>query len=524
MQQQVADGAAERIPAAHAMQEIELGRQFGAERGGSLAPADDEQRGADMDGERGGEQHGAATCDEKGGDQHRRRDIGRRRPVGMRARQEADHQHHRQGRQRKDGQQARALVGEAARKDHEDDKKGAEEKRPEDTELGRQEFEERLRMQQRSGEVGVGLGVLVADEAVRRIPQQIGQIDQMGDRRRASEAQEVPPLVANGEHQDERREQPVLHRVFGEQADPGGDADDDPPAPSRTLARANEGIERDRPAQHQRHVGRHDGGGQRHRRQGRIEHGGPAGGSGIVKPPGDRVDDEPGRHVKQRRGDANGELVLAEDRCRQRDDPGQQWRLREIAERQMARPQPVLRLVGIKIDRIAGEPNEARRGDGKQRVGGDALVVSLAHRRAGHRRAGHRRAGHRRAGHRRAGHRRAGHRRAAHRRAGHRRAGHRRAGHRRVGRHRVGRERGAVGCRVRRDHGAAQTIGDSARPPPDFGRDRVSGRRHVQRWEGFSGRGRCPFEARFSITGESAGELIVGNHACQAASQSIRLF
>jgi len=104
----------------------------------------------------------------------------------------------------------------------------------------------------------------VAGKAVHRIPDEVRQIDDKGERGGRKEIGQIPALVAKGDHQEQRREQPIGHREFGEQADPGGDADDDPPAPRRVvlLASPDEGVERDGPAQHERHVGRHDRGGQ----------------------------------------------------------------------------------------------------------------------------------------------------------------------------------------------------------------------------------------------------------------------
>ena len=153
----------------------------------------------------------------------------------------------------------------------------------------------------------------------------------------------MPPLARNQQHEAERRDQPVDHRVFREQPEPGGDPDRDPPRrdpPARPIriARPDEGVERRRPARQQRGVGRDDVSGQRHAGRRQIGERRPEPDPAVIEPRSDRID-EPGRDGVQQRGrQADRELAVAECAGRQRDQPGDQRRLRVVAEAPGAAP------------------------------------------------------------------------------------------------------------------------------------------------------------------------------------------
>ena len=110
--------------------------------------------------------------------QHRRRDIGRRGPVGLGARQQADHEHHRQRRQGEEGEQRRAPVAEdAARLRHHT--RSAPRTAAART---RRTASRRIRRKwpgwnSEPVERGVVGGMVIAGEAVRQVPREIGRID-----------------------------------------------------------------------------------------------------------------------------------------------------------------------------------------------------------------------------------------------------------------------------------------------------------------------------------------------------------
>ena len=107
-----------------------------------------------------------------GDNQHCRRDISRRRPVGMGARQQADAEHHPQGRQGKGGEQAGARFGQAA-PCRDQQYQAGKQQWPEHAELRGKKFDKGVRVEQRSAQRGIVSRVEVADKAVAPIPPEI---------------------------------------------------------------------------------------------------------------------------------------------------------------------------------------------------------------------------------------------------------------------------------------------------------------------------------------------------------------
>ncbi len=163
---------------------------------------------------------------------------------------------------------------------------------------------------------------------------------------------------ADQQHETQRRDHPIGHRVFGQEAEPGRGPDGEPPAPAALRPHPDERVERRRPAQHQRRVGRHDEGRDRYSRQARIGERRPQPDAAIVKPRADRIKEDGGPGMQQRRRQPDRKLAVAKEGGRQRDQPRDQRRLRVIAEGQVLRPEPVLRLVGVKIGRLQPQPHE----------------------------------------------------------------------------------------------------------------------------------------------------------------------
>jgi len=89
---------AKPIPAAQAVQRIVFRRHFDADRGQRIRHAERHQSRRQIERHRCGQPVPPAAAEDPGRQQHDERDIGRRRPVWLRPRQEADGQHHRQGR------------------------------------------------------------------------------------------------------------------------------------------------------------------------------------------------------------------------------------------------------------------------------------------------------------------------------------------------------------------------------------------------------------------------------------------
>jgi hypothetical protein len=84
------------------------------------------------------------------------------------------------------------------------------------------------------------------------------------------------------------------------------------------------------------------------------------------------MQEQAGRHVEQRGRDLHRQVRLAEDVGRGPDQPGDHRRLGIIAELEFLRPDPVLRLVRIEIDRLTREPQQAQERDDADRQQGDA--------------------------------------------------------------------------------------------------------------------------------------------------------
>ncbi len=190
-------------------------------------------------------------------------------------------------------------------------------------------------------------------------------------------------LVAEQKKVKQRRQQPIGHGVFRQQSHARRRAHRPPPAPAARLARADEGVKRQRPGQQQRRIGRN------HRRRNRnpgqcgIGQGGPESGARIVKPLGHGEHRQRRGEMEERRREAHRRLAVAERVCRQRDQPRHQRRLGVVAPGRVQRPQPVLRLVGIKVGAAMDQPQQPRQchgEDGIERVAPVAHIRRRIHR------------------------------------------------------------------------------------------------------------------------------------------------
>ena len=206
------------------------------------------------------------------------------------------------------------------------------------------------------------------DEAVLRDPDGVRHdkrdADRGGEPQRRRTQQRARVAI------DQRRggdaEHEIDHRVFRQHPEPERHAEQDAPAPVAALPELHIGEQRERPAQQQRHVGRDDAarereaGGERHQQRG------PERGGLVVQRLGDGVGDEAGAEIEHRRRRADAGFGRAADGFRARDHPGEQRRLREVAERELARPRPVLRFVEEQIDLREREPDQPDHGHGNE--------------------------------------------------------------------------------------------------------------------------------------------------------------
>ena len=95
---------------------------------------------------------------------------------------------------------------------------------------------------------------------MRPVPEEIRRINQHGQQHRGAKARQMATLVTVDREEEKRRDHPIRHRVFGKEPEAAGDADQPPPALAARFPRPHESVERDRPAEEQRRVGRHDDG------------------------------------------------------------------------------------------------------------------------------------------------------------------------------------------------------------------------------------------------------------------------
>ena len=170
-------------------------------------------------------------------------------------------------------------------------------------------------------------------------------------------------LLRNQQDIAERGQNPIRHCEFGEKPQPRRQPDREPPPPCPALARPDEGVECRRPARQQRRVGRNDEAGYRNAGQAGVNERGPEPDAPIVKPCTDCVDKDCSGCVEQRRREPHRKLAVAEQPGRQRDQPGDQWRLREVAESEVPRPDPILRFVRVEVRRLQCQPKQAQPGN-----------------------------------------------------------------------------------------------------------------------------------------------------------------
>ncbi len=142
----------------------------------------------------------------------------------------------------------------------------------------------------------------------------------------------------------------VGHRVLVEQAEAQRHREQRRPRSLASPEHLHVGEERQCPEEQQDHVGGHDP----HRERDADRHGDgqprPEGGGYAVEHPRRAIDEQAGAEIEKGRRRANARDAFPANEARPGIDPSDQRRLGEVAERQLARPVPILRLVHVEID------------------------------------------------------------------------------------------------------------------------------------------------------------------------------
>lgn len=284
----------------------------------------------------------------------------------------------RTNRQRQEKEQAVRAAARRSLAGRDGDKVGAEDDRARNSELGSDEFQRVDGMEREIVPAAdiVG-GVVKGDPAVRDVPEDIGD-DQ---RRRERNSQHGPGIAGDGarrgrggdvEGGDQRQ---VDHGVFGIETEADGETEENCRRHARTLEMRGESQDADRPEEQERHVRRDQQRRDRYPGHQCVDDCGPEADARVIEPGADEVDHEGGRYLQEIGGQAHAGLAVATDRCGRADQPGDQRRLVEVAEVEMLRPGPVLRLVEAELE---GRNADRSRAHGKYRRERDAKYDKLS--------------------------------------------------------------------------------------------------------------------------------------------------
>src|SRR5947209_10231737 len=244
---------------------------------------------SDLDRDCGAQSAPPLPPERPGDHKYGRGNIGRRCPVGLGPRQQADSEHHCERRQGEGSEQAGAALGETAGAGS-DREQRCKAQRAEYGELRGEEFEKSAGMEQHAADLGIVADMPIADKIVMPVPPEVRQVQYQRDEARAERPGQMPPLLAHQEHIAERREKPVRHRIFGEKAEPRSNPDRNPPSLAARLTRPDECVECCRPAWQQHGVGRDQKSRKRDAGQGDVRQGGPEAGATVIEPRRNPID------------------------------------------------------------------------------------------------------------------------------------------------------------------------------------------------------------------------------------------
>ncbi|MNS77019.1 hypothetical protein D3C72_1105880 [compost metagenome] len=216
--------------------------------------------------------------------------------------------------------------------------------------------------------VGIVRRVARGHEIMRSIPPKIGSDDGGADN--YSNTGVTPtdaPAHAQPAGSDEAG-QKIDHRIFRHQPEAEAETESDAPAKRRpALATGERKLphrdHRQHDEQHHRRIGRDQQAAERHGRQGQIDHRSQRAQPDIV--------DHTAQHKDRRRRHAmhhgcgqphlKSALAAAQNGCRA-NEPADQRRLGIGAERHLAAPEPILRLIDKKVGAVEGQTKDAQGG------------------------------------------------------------------------------------------------------------------------------------------------------------------
>ena len=170
-----ADLLPERAPPVQPVQRIVSGRYCDPGRGERIAHAEQSDRTGDIDRDCGAQSAPPLPPERPGDHKYGRGNIGRRRPVGLGPRQQADSEHHCERRQGEGSEQAGAALGETAGAGSDREQRGKAQ-RAEYGELRGEEFEKSAGMEQHAADLGIVADMAIADKIVMPVPPQVRQV------------------------------------------------------------------------------------------------------------------------------------------------------------------------------------------------------------------------------------------------------------------------------------------------------------------------------------------------------------
>ena len=201
-------------------------------------------------------------------------------------------------------------------------------------------------------------------KAVQRVPDQVRRQHRQREACGQRQLRRPPPPAHRGRHRrmQAEPERQVDDGVFRQAPEP--QRQPQPRRPSEPRPRAIAGQPPRIAPHRERRTGHHQAvcgdhrGGELHARRQAVDRRRPEPGPPAVQTPPRPLERDGGDGVRQRRGQAHEGFPIPEGGGR-RDDPGDHRRLGEVAERQMARPHPVLSLLWVELDGAEEEAGHA---------------------------------------------------------------------------------------------------------------------------------------------------------------------
>ncbi len=275
---------------------------------------------------------------------------------------------HEQDRQRKQHQQQPGIAIHRERPFQGQPEAGqerAEQGRAVADELRADEIGQFAQMDEIAAPVRVVGRVLDGREIIGRVPEDVGQQEDDRDDGRGEPFQRQHCAACGRVECDGQAEadHEVDHRVFGKEAEADRQAQSDCRGPAGALAQPDKRVEGTRPEGQENGVCGNDPGGQPGARHRQVNDRGPEADTGDGQPAAGQEQEKAGKGVEDVGGQTDREIRQAKQAGRSRNDPRDQGWFRKIAPVETLRPNPVLRLVGVKIDGADGERDDPENRD-----------------------------------------------------------------------------------------------------------------------------------------------------------------